>query len=82
MLEKNCINIIKNEGKIFAFDVSEAKISTINENAKRLGIDVINALVSDSTRVYKEYLGKADYLLVDAPCPGLGIIKKNLILSI
>ncbi len=68
---------IKNKGQVFAFDVSESKISTINENAKRLGIDVIKASVSDSTKVYKEYFGKADYLLVDAPCSGLGIIRKK-----
>ncbi len=68
---------IKNQGTIYAFDVSQAKIDTINENAKRLGIDTINAIVSDSTKAQEKYFNKADYLLVDAPCSGLGIIRKK-----
>ena len=68
---------MNNSGRIFAFDVSDAKISTINENAKRLGIDIINASVSDSTEIKEQYFETADYLLVDAPCSGLGIIRKK-----
>ena len=68
---------IKNHGKILAFDVSESKVKIINENAKRLGIDVIEASVSDSSIAHKEFFNKADYILVDAPCSGLGIIRKK-----
>ena len=38
---------------------------------------MIKASVSDSTKVCKDYIGKADYILVDAPCSGLGIIRKK-----
>ncbi len=68
---------MKNKGKIYAFDVSDAKVSKIRENAKRLGIDIIEASVSDSSLPHKEYFGMADYLLVDAPCSGFGIIRKK-----
>ena len=68
---------IKNRGTIYAFDVSQAKIDTINENAQRLGIDTINTAVLDSSIAQEKYFDKADYLLVDAPCSGLGIIRKK-----
>lgn len=68
---------MQNKGKIFAFDVSENKVKIINENAERLGIDIIHAEISDSSKLNEKYIGKADYLLVDSPCSGLGIIRKK-----
>ncbi len=68
---------MQNKGKIFAFDVSENKVKTINENAQRLGIDIIHAEVSDSSEHNDKFIGKADYVLVDSPCSGLGIIRKK-----
>ncbi len=66
-----------NKGTIYAFDVYEHKINRINENASRLGIDIIKAQVSDSTINIPELNGIADRVLVDAPCSGLGIIRRK-----
>lgn len=66
-----------NKGKIFAFDVSRSKTDRIKQNAQRLGIDIIEVIQGDSTVSNKSYYGMADYLLVDAPCSGLGIIRKK-----
>lgn len=65
------------EGKIFAFDVYDHKIKLINDNAKRLGISIIDAKIGDGL-VYNENLTEiADRVLVDAPCSGLGIISRK-----
>ncbi len=68
---------MQNKGTIYAFDVYQHKINKINENALRLGIDIINAKVADSTVNIPELNGIADRVLVDAPCSGLGIIRRK-----
>lgn len=68
---------MNNKGKIFAFDVHEHKISKILQNAQRLGVDIIQPSVGDGT-VYNPLLeGVADRILVDAPCSGLGVLRKK-----
>lgn len=69
--------IMENTGRIYAFDVSDAKVSKINENAGRLGITNIEAIKGDSTHFYPEFEEKADYILADVPCSGLGIIRRK-----
>jgi len=69
--------IMKNKGQIIARDVHEHKIDLINEAAKRLGISIIKSEVHDAASVDESLLGKADRVLVDAPCTGYGIIRKK-----
>ncbi len=66
-----------NTGKVIAFDKHPHKIRLIEENAKRLGLTNIYPRCFDSKETYKEYVGCADYVLVDAPCSGLGIISRK-----
>lgn len=68
---------MNNCGRIFAFDIYEHKIKLINENAKRLGIDICNAAICDAAVLNTEYVGIADCVLADVPCSGLGIIGKK-----
>ena len=69
--------IMENEGRIYAFDMYEHKIDLINKNAKRLGIDIIDAKCQDATVVNNELIGIADKILCDVPCSGLGIIGRK-----
>jgi len=69
--------LMKNKGVVIARDVHEHKIVLINEAAKRLGIDIIKAEIFDASKLDEKYIGKADRVLVDAPCTGLGIIRKK-----
>lgn len=62
---------------IKAFDISEYKIKRIQDNLARLGITCVNPEVMDSTVFNPELSDTADYVLVDAPCSGLGIIRKK-----
>ncbi len=68
--------IMKNQGQIFAFDLYEHKIKLINDGAKRLGINIINAQIGDAS-VFNECLPKADKILCDVPCAGLGVIRRK-----
>lgn len=66
-----------NNGKVLAFDIFEHKINLIMASAKRLGIDIIEAKVMDSSKKCDELLGYADRVLADVPCSGLGVLHKK-----
>ncbi|NLK43422.1 MAG: 16S rRNA (cytosine(967)-C(5))-methyltransferase RsmB [Tissierellia bacterium] len=69
--------IMKNKGKVLSMDFYEHKIKLIEENAKRLGIDIIQAFTGDATRYNESLKNIADYVLVDAPCSGFGLIRRK-----
>lgn len=69
--------IMNNKGKILSMDFYDHKIKLIEENAKRLGIDIIEAFVGDATSFNLALKEIADYVLVDAPCSGFGLIKRK-----
>jgi 16S rRNA (cytosine967-C5)-methyltransferase len=66
-----------NRGKIIARDIHEHKIQLINQAAKRLGIDIIKTEIFDAVTFDEKLEEKADKVLVDAPCTGLGIIRRK-----
>lgn len=67
----------ENTGKILANDISFNKLDLIMENINRLGLRNIE-LTNFDARVYKdEYKEKFDYVLVDAPCSGLGVMARK-----
>lgn len=67
---------MNNKGMIYSFDLYEHKIKLINDGAKRLGIDIINAQIGDAS-VFNAELPKADKVLCDVPCAGLGVIRRK-----
>ncbi len=69
--------IMKNTGRIYAFDIYDKKIDKINENAKRLGLTNIIAQKKDAAEYDDGFKETADRVLVDSPCSGLGIIRKK-----
>ena len=68
--------IMNNNGKVFAFDLYEGRVRLIEKGAKRLGINIISAAISDAS-VFEPMLKQADRVLCDVPCSGLGIIAKK-----
>lgn len=68
---------MENRGRILAFDIYEEKIRRIERNAKRLGISIIEAHLSDACEIGAVYAGQADRVLVDAPCSGLGVLRRK-----
>ena len=69
--------LMENKGKIYAFDIHPHKIEIIKKNAERMGISIIDARLGDGTHLQKEFVGKADKVLCDVPCSGLGIIRRK-----
>lgn len=69
--------LMKNHGRIIAVDIYETKIELIKENAKRLGIKIIEPLLLDARKIGEKFFNKADKVLIDAPCSGLGVIRRK-----
>ena len=68
---------MKNEGSVISFDLHENKIGLIKKGAERHGISIIKALAHDASSPVEELKGKADRVLCDAPCSGLGVMSKK-----
>jgi len=68
---------MKNEGRVLSRDIHPHKIRLVSDAAKRLGIDIIETEVYDASVPDERYFGKADRVLLDAPCSGLGIIRRK-----
>ncbi|MDR2654710.1 MAG: 16S rRNA (cytosine(967)-C(5))-methyltransferase RsmB [Oscillospiraceae bacterium] len=63
--------------QVFAFDIHDFKIKLIREGAERLGLsDRVNALIGDAA-VFNPETGRADAVLCDVPCSGLGVAAKK-----
>ncbi|MBT8357860.1 MAG: 16S rRNA (cytosine(967)-C(5))-methyltransferase RsmB [Deltaproteobacteria bacterium] len=70
--------IMKNQGTIFAVDKDKNKLSRLNSNSKRLGISIIKPLACDLDKRLKIKGFKLfDRILLDAPCSGIGVIRRN-----
>lgn len=68
---------MENSGKIYCFDLHESKLSLIKNQAKNLGIDILEISQNDSRFAKEELIGKADKVICDLPCSGLGVIAKK-----
>ena len=69
---------LQGTGRVSSRDISEQKVERIRENAERLGLKNVEPKVQDALTVDDTVLGKADIVIADLPCSGLGVIgKKN-----
>lgn len=66
-----------NVGEIIACDIHPHKLELIEKNAKRLGISIIKPTLQDGMVLNESWIGKFDKVLLDAPCSGLGIMKRK-----
>ncbi len=69
--------LMNNKGSIIARDIHQHKLRLIENAAQRLGIDIISTQIFDATQLDNTMIEKADKVLVDAPCSGLGIIRRK-----
>ena len=68
---------MNNTGRIIASDIYRRKLDLVDKEAKRLGITNIETRSWDATRVDSTLVKKADRVLVDVPCSGLGVIRRK-----
>lgn len=69
--------MMENKGQLIAMDIYENKLNELKRRARRNDIFNIETRVIDSTKVIKKLIEKADKVLIDAPCSGLGVLKRN-----
>jgi 16S rRNA (cytosine967-C5)-methyltransferase len=68
--------LMQNKGKIIAMDVAQWKLEELKKRAKRDGVDNIETKLIESKTI-KRMANSADRLLLDVPCSGIGVIKRN-----
>lgn len=68
---------MNNTGRVISSDVYRRKLDLIDREAHRLGIRNVETRPWDATRVDSSMVGKADRVLVDAPCSGLGVVRRK-----
>jgi 16S rRNA (cytosine967-C5)-methyltransferase len=69
--------LMKNKGKIIALDTEEWKLKELRKRASRNNVDIIETKVINSNKIIKRLKETADRLLLDVPCSGLGVLKRN-----
>ena len=70
-------SLMENKGKLIAMDLYESKLKQLKLRAKRNSAFNIEYRIIDSNKVIKKLHEKADRVLIDAPCSGLGVLKRN-----
>jgi 16S rRNA (cytosine967-C5)-methyltransferase len=73
----NIAQLMKNQGTVIARDIHAHKIKLVQDTVDRLGLSIVKTELYDATDTDLSYIGKADRVLVDAPCTGLGIIRRK-----
>ena len=62
---------------VYAQDVHPHRVELIRKYAERMKVENIRERVADSREIIPEYIGKFSYVLVDAPCSGVGVVGNN-----
>lgn len=69
--------LMENRGNILALDIHPGRLQLIEENCRRLGVTCVKTDLVDATQLGNRYPDMADYLLIDAPCTGIGVLRRR-----
>ncbi len=70
-------SIMQNKGRIIAMDTEEWKLAELKKRAKRNGVNIVETRLIESNKTIKRLANSADKLLLDVPCSGLGVLRRN-----
>ncbi|MBS1949446.1 MAG: TRNA and rRNA cytosine-C5-methylase [Cytophagales bacterium] len=70
-------SLMQNKGRIIALDTEAWKLEELKKRARRAGANNIEIRIIDSSKTIKRLENSADRLLLDVPCSGLGVLKRN-----
>jgi len=70
-------SLMKNEGKLLAYDIYPHRVELISQTRKRMGLSVVTPAIKDATVYDPALKAAADTVLLDAPCSGFGTIRKH-----
>lgn len=65
------------KGRIIAMDTEQWKLDELKKRARRAGVSTVETRIIDSSKVIKRMEKSADVLLLDVPCSGIGVLKRN-----
>ena len=69
--------LMGNEGFVVSADIYQHKLDLINQTAMRMEHQIVKTVLQDATQQNRDYIEKFDRVLIDAPCSGLGILRKK-----
>lgn len=69
--------LMQNKGQLLGMDIYPAKLKELKRRCRRAGVHNLETRLIDSSKVIKKLKGSADRVLIDAPCSGLGVLKRN-----
>lgn len=69
--------LMQNKGRIVAMDVEGFKLDELKDRAQRNGVTIVETRVIEGMKTIKRLEGSADRLLLDVPCTGSGVLKRN-----
>jgi 16S rRNA (cytosine967-C5)-methyltransferase len=69
--------LLKNKGRLIAMDNEVWKLDELRKRARRAGVSNVEAKVIESSKTIKRQENSAERLLLDVPCSGLGVLKRN-----
>jgi 16S rRNA (cytosine967-C5)-methyltransferase len=69
--------LMKNKGKIISMDIHEWKLKELRTRASRDGVDIIEVKLIEGQKTIKRLIDSADRVLLDVPCSGIGVLRRN-----
>ena len=69
--------LMKNKGQIYACDIHKHRLDLIGENCKRLGVENVQLVLQDGTKLTERWKDPFDVILCDVPCSGLGVLGRR-----
>lgn len=69
--------LMGNQGKIIANELQKSKLTLLDSACQRLGIDIVQTVNHDGRDLSQMYQNEMDRVLLDAPCSGLGILRRK-----
>ncbi|MCB1226044.1 MAG: RsmB/NOP family class I SAM-dependent RNA methyltransferase [Verrucomicrobiales bacterium] len=69
--------LMGNKGRLLALDVHQWKLDELRKRARRAGVDCVETRLAEGSKTFKRLAGSVDRLLLDVPCSGLGVLRRN-----
>jgi len=69
--------LMQNKGRIVSMDVTQWKLDELSKRAKRAGVHNLETRLIEANKTIEKFENKADLILLDVPCSGLGVLKRN-----
>ena len=69
--------LLQNQGSILAMDIEQHKLAELEKRAARNGVKNLETMLISSDKLIETLAGTADRLLLDVPCSGLGVLRRN-----